>query len=255
MTSYQVLRTPHLLSEPLQLFLRTDSGQDFQRASGLFPTTWKTYVMGGFPRDLLLKEIRGMDLKPADIDLVIQGAGSMNEIKECLGASYVSANTFGGAKCRFRLAGPSFDIWRIEDHTNMSAEPRPHTVEQLLHHNLLDVDAVLWDPGDGSLHDCGCRDAIAAGCIALMGKQGISLQFRSAQVAHALLQAFKTGFQITGELSRFIADAYQDSTRAEVLNVIMRKLPQAIDAIESSWKDIIRGGIRPCPTPAGATLR
>src|SRR6267378_319353 len=160
MASYQVLRHPHSLSKALQNFLQTEEGCDFRRAMSLVPPNWKVYVMGGLPRDLLLRQIRGIDVKPTDIDLVVEGANSVAAVRDRLGAAYVSSNTFGGAKCQFRPEGIIFDIWRVEDHANSVIAFKPYTIEQLLKHNLLDVDAILWDPKTDSLHDCGCLNAI-----------------------------------------------------------------------------------------------
>jgi hypothetical protein len=240
--AYQVFPAPHPLTNALGEFLRTEQGNDFERITALFPPDWKIYVIGGLLRDFLLNCIGGMDLKPADMDIVVEGASTAKEVRERLGAAYISPNTFGGAKCRLRKGGLIFDVWRIEDHTNMAKAAKPHTVEQLLRHNLLDIDAVVWSPNIDCLHDCGCLAAIQAGRIDLMGPAGISRNFLAAQTAHVLVVIFKTGFQISEQVRAFIADPYDHGERAEVLKVLRRKLPHAVEQIEAVWESLVEGG-------------
>jgi hypothetical protein len=212
--------------------------------------------MGGLLRDFLLKEIRGLDVQPGDVDVVIDGASSIEAVRARLGACYLSSNSFGGAKCRMSAGGPIFDVWRIDDHTNMAMVPRPHTIEQLLRHNLLDIDAVLWDRGADRLYDCGCSAAIRAGMIDFMRPEGVSDEFLPAQVAHVLIVAFKTRFGVSSDVRKFIDDAFCSSQREQVLRAFRHKLPQASDQIESFWEDLLHGGTRVCPEiPSPVTKR
>lgn len=75
--------------------------------------------MGGLLRDLFLDRTLNIEAKPADMDIVIFGAGSISEIRERLGKTSQTTNSFGGAKCRLRSKGLIFDLWRVEDHTNI----------------------------------------------------------------------------------------------------------------------------------------
>jgi len=164
-----------------------------------------------------------------------------------------TTNSFGGLKSQLRVDGAHFDLWRVEDHTNVAAAPKPHTIEQLLRHNLLDVDAIVWDPLTDELHDCGCLDAIQAGRISTMGPQGISREFVANQVAHVLLVAFKTGFLLSDDVCSLIATASQRH-ESDIRKILQRKKPKHASQIESFWKDLLSGGTPRCPIPTRATL-
>ena len=102
--------------------------------------------MGGLLRDMLLNRRSQVSSQPSDVDMVIFGATSIDEIRSRLKDTIHSNNAFGGLKCQVRAEGMVFDLWRVEDHANIAAAPEPHTIEQLLKFNLLDIDAILWDP-------------------------------------------------------------------------------------------------------------
>jgi len=249
MPAYRTFRPPQVLSEILRKFLGTEAGRDFTSLTGLFSAPWKAVVMGGLLRDLLLNRLLRMDAKPADIDLVIFGANSIDEIRSKLERMTHSTNAFGGVKCQLRPNGMVFDLWRVEDHTNMAMASKPHTIEQLLRHNLLDVDAILWDPVTDCLHDYGCLEAINTGRIGLMGPEGIAQEFLATQVAHVLMIAFKTGFSLSDDVRSFVANASAHCRPIDIERTLERKLPHLAAQIEKFWSDILSGGTERCPAP------
>jgi hypothetical protein len=253
MPAYRSFQSPHALSEALCEFMRSGPGGEFTSLVKLFPASWKIVVMGGMIRDLYLERARKVKIQPADLDLVIFGADSVDEIKRCLGKVRHSTNAFGGVKCRLHYDGAVFDLWRVEDHTNMASAPKPHTIEQLLRRNLLDIDAILWEPDIDCLHDCGCIAAIESGCIGLEGTEGISQKFLAVQVAHVLVIAFKTGLALSDKLRAFIAKASERFPSAEVEMVLERKLPYAAAQIEIFWNDLLSGGAQECRAPRAIT--
>jgi hypothetical protein len=236
----------------LDLFLRSEAGSDFQSLLGLFPAAWKPVVMGGLLRDLLSQEILRVARAPADVDIVIFGAASISQVRDILETAIRSTNAFGGFKCQLRPHGIVFDLWRVEDHTNMAAAPCPHTIEQLLQHNLLDIDALLWDPATNILHDCGCQAAIQSERIDMMGPEGISRQFLAAQLAHVLVIAYKTNFSLSDKVREFIADASAKCPPLEIEQTLHRKHPQTASKIELFWNDLLAGGTPRCPDPTRA---
>jgi hypothetical protein len=242
------------LTDALRDFQRTPAGRDFRNLIGFFPPEWRPFVMGGLLRDLLLERVLQIEAKPADIDIVIFGAASVHEIRGKVGNTVLSKNAFGGVKCRLRPSGPLFDLWRAEDHTKMAGTPKPHTIEQLLRHNLLDIDAILWDPKTDRLHDCGCLKAITAERIGLQGHQGVSETVVAPQIAHVLTVAYKTNFPLSDEVRSFVASASRRCAPAEVETILERKIPHAAGALELFWKDILSGGTQECPTPARAPI-
>ena len=134
----------------------------------------------------------------------------------------------------------------------MALAPKPHNIEQVLRHNLLDVDAILWDTAADSLHDCGSISAIRAQRIGLMGTEGISRQFLATQIAHVLVVAFKTNFTLSDDVRAFVADASAQCPSRDIEDAIERKLPQAVTQIESFWNDLLSGGTQRCPAPTRA---
>lgn len=228
--------------------MQSDAGHDFAQLCDLFPPAWKLYVLGGVVRNLMLLHLRGINVEPADADLVIDGAKSMEALHARLGAFYLSANEFGGAKCRMRPDGVIFDVWRIDDHTNIATEETPHTIEQLLRHNLLDIDAIVWDPVTDSLHDCGCMGAIENGCIDLMGDEGRSPTHLAAQAAHVLVVAYKTGLPISDRAREFLQTASETNERMDLLRISKRKLPEASGEIDNFLEELLSGAVRLWPT-------
>lgn len=251
---YRTFSPPHVLSDALRDFQRTQPGRDFQTLIGLLPPEWQPYVMGGLLRDLLLERVLKIRAKSPDIDIVIFGARSIEEVRDRLGSTILSTNAFGGMKCRLRPKGPLFDLWRVEDHTNMARAAKPHTIEQLLRHNLLDIDAILWDPKTDCLHDCGCLSAITAERIGLQGKDGVSERAVAAQIAHVLTVAYKTNFPLSSEVRGFVSKASRRREPAEVEAILKRKIPHAAGLLENFWKDIRSGGTQACPVPTRAPV-
>lgn len=252
MHEYRTFPPPHLLSPGMDKFLRTGAGCDFTDMLDLLPASWAPILMGGLPRNLLMNRLGGAGINPVDADIVVFGAGSIDDLRSKLRGTVCSTNTFGGIKCQLRRNGMVFDLWRAEDHTNMPKSPAP-TVRSLLEHNLLNVDAVAWEPGTGVLHDLGCLDSIAERRIDLVGKQGISDSFLAAQAAHMLIVVFKTGFEISVNARAFLADASARSKPGEIARILQRKQPASANQIQTIWNRLLSGGTVPCQTPRVVT--
>jgi len=229
----QVFRAPHLLSLPLDCYLSNGKGDDLSLLRSTLPKEWSVYIMGGILRNLLLEELRDLHVSNRDIDLVVNGAQSSGELRAKLRDFCVRQNEFGGAKCKVSPTGIVFDVWRMEDHVGMSSATKPHTVEQLLRHNLLDVDAILLDLQTGWLYDYGCLAAINEGQIRLLGNDGISKDFSAAQAAHIILIAFKTGFELSRDALELVRKIWESShARSDVIRIVSRKVPDASAQIE-----------------------
>lgn len=252
--AYTVLSPPHVLTESLRAFQKTHAGRDLRLLLDVLPPHCRPFVMGGLLRDMLLERVLRIPAKPADIDIVIFGAASLEEVLGKFADGACSRNAFGGIKYRFRPRGILFDLWRVEDHTNMDQGSKPYSIEQLLRHNLLDVDAILWDPTTDQLHDCGCLQAITSGKIGLASPEGVSRKFVASQVAHVLTVACKTKFPLSEELRSFVAKASGQCAKADVDRILERKIPHAAGHIERFWNDLLGGGLSECPTPARTTM-
>jgi hypothetical protein len=247
--SVRMYEPPHLLSQPFAEYLSGANSQDFSDLRSQFPTTWDVYIMGGVLRNLLLEKIRILTIEPGDMDIVINGASSNADLNRAVQDYWLQQNDFGGAKCRVRRNGLLFDIWRIEDHVNMSLASRPHTIEQLLRHNLIDLDAVLLNIRTGCLYDYGCLAAIGRGGIDLLGPDGISPQFHAAQAAHIVSVVLRTGFELSSSARYFICRICDsNSLKTHTIEILSRKtgysIAQAAEALDELLKE------EPWPTMA-----
>ncbi len=197
-------------------------------------------------RNLMIEKIRGLRVRSADVDLVVEGAVSKDELVARVRGYCIRQNDFGGAKCQIRPEGIVFDVWRIEDHITMSSTPRPHTVNQLLKHNLLDVDAILLDLQTYDLYDYGCQAAIQRGQIRLLGKEGISNDFAAAQAAHIILTAFKTGFELSSDALRLVREICESTNaKRDIVRMINKKMPQAGVQIEEFLQVLLKEELWP----------
>jgi hypothetical protein len=228
----------------LDHFFSGQVGVDFERLRKCFPDTWDVYVLGGIIRNLLLNELRGIELENGDVDVVINGAATTGDLQSKIQDFIVRQNEFGGAKCRLSYEGLLFDVWRLDDHVSLSITPGPHTLLHLLQHNVIDVDAVVWEPKTDLLHDYGCIRAIRRGRIELI-KDGIACDFAPAQVAHILIVAAKTGFELSQEAANFIRDVCSDNQKqTEVAKVLRRKAPDIVSPLEKLLPKLLEGEAR-----------
>jgi hypothetical protein len=246
----QIFRSPHLLNQSLNDYFIGNRGDDLSLILSAFPTNCRFYIMGGLLRNLMIEEIRGLRVRSADVDLVVDGVVSKDELVARVRGYCIRENDFGGAKCQVRPEGIVFDVWRIEDHVTMSSTPRPHTVDQLLKHNLLDVDAILLDLQTYDLYDYGCQAAIQRGSISLLGKEGISNDFAAAQAAHIILTTFKTGFELSREALHLVRQICESANaKRDVIRTINKKMPDAGMQIEEFLQVLLKEELWPIMVP------
>ncbi len=91
---------PHLLSLPLERFFSGRNGDELAQLRSEFSTGWDAYILGGVLRNLLLKEMRGLDVPSVDVDVVVNGPQFSGQLQAALQNYIVRQNDFGGAKCR-----------------------------------------------------------------------------------------------------------------------------------------------------------
>jgi hypothetical protein len=234
------LRAPHLLTRALDRFFTGPMGEDFRRVLGSLPSVYETYVVGGVVRDLLLGQLRMIHKPIRDIDLVVQGAPDREVLEHLLSDFNFRTNRMGGLKFRASSEGVYFDLWRIEDQVELSSSSGPpYTVEQLLRHFLLDIDAVAWNPRTGDLYDYGCLRAITAGAIDLVGAEGISVSRASVQAAHILLISYDTGFTVSKQARELVRETWRSGKQEEVLAVLEDKRLGATHALRDHIKELL----------------
>jgi hypothetical protein len=238
----QSFPSPHLLTKDISLFFSGQAGEDLSRLRAAFPPHWDIFILGGLVRNFLLEALRGLKLASSDVDIVIKGPESRGELQRVIQGFSIRQNDFGGYKCLIRPDGLVFDIWRIQDHASISSPP--YNAEQLLRHNLLDVDALAWEVKTEYLHDYGCIAAIERASINLL-TEGIAPNFLPAQVAHILITTMKTRFEVSDEVRRFVrhvCDSPQNTR--DVVAILRRKAPASSAELEEFLDDFLKGEAR-----------
>lgn len=225
---------PHLLSRPITEFFNGAAGPQLKEVEAALPKDWRVYVVGGLLRDLLVEKLHKIPMAVADVDLVVDGAKSADEVHMALSKFHTRRNDFGGVKCQVWNSGILFDIWRIADHVNMARLPPPQTIEQLLRHFLLDVDALLWDVCSNALYEYGAIKAIERRRIDLIGTDGISEGLMLVQAVHVVSVAVKTGFEVSEKARIFIQRACKAGTSGELKRLLDRKFPAANEATKAT---------------------
>jgi len=231
----------HPYTEHVRGFLLTPAGTDFHTLTREFPDRWSLYLVGGVPRDLLLERQRGVSIPLADVDVVVDGAETVDELRNALGPFAMRENHFGGLKCRVRERAPVFDVWRAQDHINVGGGHERIGIERLLRHFLIDVDAVALETRTMRLFDLGCTAALEIGRIDMLGDAGVSPAFAALQGAHVLLVQRKTGFSLSPRLCRFVAEVCAGVGVAAVMDLVERKHPAAAEGIRASLRQIAAG--------------
>lgn len=107
-------RNPHKnrLRNNLCAFLKAGmpSNREFRyQLSRLEPIAQRTWLFGGFARDIFL---HGRRAQPKDVDLVVEGE-AFDELSALVKEYVPRKNRFGGLN--FRMGGVEIDAWRLED--------------------------------------------------------------------------------------------------------------------------------------------
>jgi hypothetical protein len=121
-------------------------------------------VIGGALRDVVLRNLLGIEKKMRDIDFLVFGLESNEELENCFkGHDDLSSTTFGGIK--LKLDGVSVDIWRAELQMEVEGHAPPHersscSPQEALKYVTLTTDAIGYHLGDEQIYECGFYRAI-----------------------------------------------------------------------------------------------
>ncbi len=136
-------------SSLLELFARTfpadGAGLAFPTVAGHLSPPARAFVFGGVLRNAVLALLLQKRFPIRDVDYVVFGLASDDELYDAFAQQHPRRNSFGGLK--IDVGGVTVDIWRAELEQVIAGQS-PHTAEpeDFLHCVTLTTDAVLYDP-------------------------------------------------------------------------------------------------------------
>lgn len=114
----------------------------------------RAFVFGGLLRNAVLSQRFGRSLPLRDLDIVVFGLSSDEELETRFERDPRRRNSFGGLKVE--VLGAVVDIWRAELQLQIAgAGSLAATLESFLRCVTLTTDAVLFDVSEGLLYETG----------------------------------------------------------------------------------------------------
>lgn len=131
----------------------------FPTVAGRLRPPARAFVFGGVLRNAVLSALRQERLPWRDVDYVVFGLDSDDELYEAFAPDHPRRNSFGGLK--LELGGTTIDIWRAELQATIAGQAsRVVEPEEFLPCVTLTVDAVLYDPRAATLYEQGFVHAL-----------------------------------------------------------------------------------------------
>lgn len=105
----------------------------------------QAFVFGGVLRNAVLARVLQKQFSIRDVDYVVFGLASDDELYDAFTVWHPKRNSFGGLK--IDIGNVTVDVWRAElEQIIAGLPPRPAEPEDFLHCVTLTTDAVLFDP-------------------------------------------------------------------------------------------------------------
>ena len=218
---------------------------------------WRTYVVGGAIRDLLLAPPGSLPL-PRDVDVIVDGCSSndlesvFKDIKDIV----VRRNSFGGLHLRRTVNVESFpteqydllfDVWRLEDTWTIKAQELAPTIATFLSTSFLNIDSVAValpaDKRPARVFERGFFHAITNRTLEINSEHN---PFPFVCVIRALILAAKLDFWIGPRLAYFIQDVASSASISELLQAQRSHYGQirCRKRYISEWLETIRGQLK-----------
>lgn len=117
----------------------------FPTIAGRLRPPARAFVFGGVLRNAVLAPMLQKRFAIRDVDYVVFGLASDDELYDAFAPQHPRRNSFGGLK--IDVGGVTVDVWRAELEQVIAGQS-PHRVEpeDFLHCVTLTTDAVLYDP-------------------------------------------------------------------------------------------------------------
>lgn len=188
---------------------------------------WRTYVVGGAIRDLLLKP---SGLWPRDVDVIVDGC-SVGELEAAFGDLVIRRTSFGGLHLRrsVEITGLTtakydllFDVWRLEDTWAIKTSELMPTISNFVRTPFLNIDAVAVALPHGmqraTVHEHGFFNAIATRTLEVNNEPN---PFPFVCAVRSLILAAKLDFWIGPRLALFI---HKVTSSAPISNLLQAQI-------------------------------
>lgn len=185
-------------------------------------STGRAMLQGGILRDAALQLVLGRDVRSHDVDFVVFGVPSEEDLRRCFSRDSARSNTFGGVKLTY--SGLSIDIWRAELQLRCAASSAPEAdIHSLLNCVTLTPDAVLFDPVSGELAEAGFLDALNHREMRLGRDSRWVRPWAAYHLAHLAHVYEKTGFRLHDEILERVRAVAADDLVEEARAYLARK--------------------------------
>jgi len=168
---------------------------------------WNLYLLGGVVRDSAIKVLSGIEIPMSDLDFVVEGCKSQDDLREALSGFKFMQNSFGGFKVIF--GDLTVDVWRIEDQLGINDSVGAPTILKLLHIVTTSADAIAFDFFSGKIIDQGALNSISQQTIGLNLNSHWTPRVVSHHIAHIAKMMGRTDFVLSGSLRNKIKEWFQ----------------------------------------------
>lgn len=158
----------------------------------------KVYVQGGAVRDCALRVLESIPAVSRDVDIVVEGYRSREELYKALIDYDPVPNSFGNPKVTHN--GIEFDIWRLED--NFGAR----SIGEMLEMVTTTLDAIAYDIKESKLIDTQCIASVRQHTVDLTPLSQWCHQHAAHNIAHIAKVAGKTGYELSTRTRKTIAE-------------------------------------------------
>lgn len=167
-----------------------------QEVTTRLPAPAQTLVFGGVLRNSVLSEILHKPFPVRDLDFVVFGLATDEELYRAFALEQPRRNSFGGAK--LSVSGITVDVWRAELELRIAGQPPQVTnIEDFLKCVTLTTDAVLYDPPTATLYEQGFLNAMSQRMIDLGADSLWVSPWKPYHLAHLAYVHRLTGFRIS----------------------------------------------------------
>ncbi len=193
----QLLRQPAKLRSAIEAVIAKRMYRDLIEAVATrFHHPTRVMIEGGVLRNAALAFSLQRDIPNNDIDFVVFGLSSDDELAHHFRDVPYVLTTFGGLK--LQLGRRHVDIWRAELQMKVAGvRSRIGSIDDFLQAITLTTDAVVYEIQTGELHECGFYRAINLREIDIGARSRWSPRWAPYHLAHLAYVHHLTGFQVS----------------------------------------------------------
>jgi poly(A) polymerase-like protein len=185
---------------------------------------WRTYVVGGAIRDLLLGPKGSW---PRDVDVIVDGC-STRQLEAVFEDILIRRNRFGGLHLK-RTVGTGgaiaarvdllFDVWRLQDTWGIKARHLAPTISNFLATPFLNIDSIAValsdDSGQPTVYERGFFQAVRTRTLEINNEPN---PFPFVCAARSLILAATLNFRLGTRLAHFIHTLMATASVSELVN-------------------------------------